>query len=395
MKIKIDPEFEALIKPLTDIEFEQLEQSILAEGLRDNLVLWKKEDVLLDGHHRVKICKKHGIAIPESKKTKIDLKDRGEAKFWIAQNQFARRNLNKLERCKLALKIESQIEAKAKEKLKTHTKEGYLKSNKADAVDTLKELAKIADVGRDFMYRYRKVMKEADEIILGLFQENYLSVYQAQSLIKEEDFKKRIELISNCILHSLKANELQEYFESGNMPAHKWFDVEHCPLDLKGKGLEDCKECKYFEKMVVGKYVKNTPHDILFMYDENAKGELIIAVKRWILCSAEKHISYSPAVKRFMEEWKKISGDSGRKKKIHDVYISTSFYGMPKELKKSELEKLNMLCSVRDCERKGEFVIRTKDMKVYAFCDEHYKEIEKKGEPEAVVPELVAKDEEG
>ena len=50
--IKILPELEKLILPLTNEEFFQLEENILAEGCHDALVLWKKgnEHVLIDGH---------------------------------------------------------------------------------------------------------------------------------------------------------------------------------------------------------------------------------------------------------------------------------------------------------------------------------------------------------
>ena len=56
---EIAPEFESLIPPLQAEERAQLEANILAEGCRDPLVLW--DDVLLDGHNRYAICRKHGI----------------------------------------------------------------------------------------------------------------------------------------------------------------------------------------------------------------------------------------------------------------------------------------------------------------------------------------------
>jgi hypothetical protein len=53
--VKIDPEFRALVFPLTEAELTGLEESLLAEGCRDALVTWR--GFLLDGHHRLEICR--------------------------------------------------------------------------------------------------------------------------------------------------------------------------------------------------------------------------------------------------------------------------------------------------------------------------------------------------
>jgi len=87
-KIIIDKEFRALIPPLRSQEIEQLEQNILAQGIRDPLVVW--QGLLLDGHNRFDIAQKHLL---EFKIAEIDLPDRNAAKLWIIKNQLGRRNL--------------------------------------------------------------------------------------------------------------------------------------------------------------------------------------------------------------------------------------------------------------------------------------------------------------
>jgi len=57
--LRIDSEFKNLIPPLTEEEYKGLENSILSEGCRDNLVTWN--DILIDGHNRYEICQKHNI----------------------------------------------------------------------------------------------------------------------------------------------------------------------------------------------------------------------------------------------------------------------------------------------------------------------------------------------
>ena len=84
----VDEEFQSCIFPITDIEYQQLEKNILAEGIRDVLVTWN--GILLDGHNRLSIAEKHGLTYQTKE---ISLADRGAAKEWIVLNQLGRRNL--------------------------------------------------------------------------------------------------------------------------------------------------------------------------------------------------------------------------------------------------------------------------------------------------------------
>ncbi len=89
--IKINKEFESLIPPLTDDEFAQLERSILEEGVRDPLIVWSGHGVLLDGHNRLKICKKHD---KKYKTIEMEFPDPEAARAFIIRNQLSRRNLS-------------------------------------------------------------------------------------------------------------------------------------------------------------------------------------------------------------------------------------------------------------------------------------------------------------
>jgi len=84
----IDPEFHALIPPLSDDERAQLEANIQAEGCRDALIVWGR--ILLDGHNRLEICER--MKLPY-KTTAIELQNREAAADWIDKNQLGRRNL--------------------------------------------------------------------------------------------------------------------------------------------------------------------------------------------------------------------------------------------------------------------------------------------------------------
>ena len=90
INLKIDPEFQSQIPPLTDDEFKQLEENILKEGkLLSPLIVWNNP--LVDGHNRYAILQKH----PEIYFSTMPLRfeNREEAVAWICKNQLGRRNL--------------------------------------------------------------------------------------------------------------------------------------------------------------------------------------------------------------------------------------------------------------------------------------------------------------
>jgi hypothetical protein len=89
MTIRIDPEFKALCPPLSADEYATLQESLLADGCRDALVIW--EGALLDGHNRLAICERHGLSFST---TEMTLPDREAAIAWILRNQLGRRNLH-------------------------------------------------------------------------------------------------------------------------------------------------------------------------------------------------------------------------------------------------------------------------------------------------------------
>ena len=90
INLKIDPEFQSQIPPLTDDEFKQLEENILKEGkLISPLIVWG--NTLVDGHNRYAILQKH----PEIYFSTMPLpfESREEVLAWICKNQLGRRNL--------------------------------------------------------------------------------------------------------------------------------------------------------------------------------------------------------------------------------------------------------------------------------------------------------------
>jgi hypothetical protein len=79
---------------LTADERGELERSVLAEGCRDPIVVWREEDAIPDGHNRFHICRKHGIPFEV---VRVSLPSLEAALVWQVRNQFGKRNLTPAE----------------------------------------------------------------------------------------------------------------------------------------------------------------------------------------------------------------------------------------------------------------------------------------------------------
>lgn len=88
--LKIDPEFQGKIPPLTSEELDQLEKNIVSDGKVINpIIVWN--GLIIDGHNRYAILQKHpDIPYTVHEKT---FADRYEVIIWICKNQLGRRNL--------------------------------------------------------------------------------------------------------------------------------------------------------------------------------------------------------------------------------------------------------------------------------------------------------------
>ena len=90
-ELVVDPEFESVIPPLTELEFDQLQKNILDDKeVFHPIIVWN--NIIIDGHNRYKILKEHQ-SLPFRIK-KLDFADRYEAIAWICKNQIGRRNLS-------------------------------------------------------------------------------------------------------------------------------------------------------------------------------------------------------------------------------------------------------------------------------------------------------------
>ena len=110
MDIVVLEELKAYIDPLTADEYEALERSLLAEGCRDALVLWN--DILVDGHNRYGICRKHGLPFNTVQNTRFQSMD--DVHLWMIEQHLGRRSVSDYQRGVLALRKRAILGARQK-----------------------------------------------------------------------------------------------------------------------------------------------------------------------------------------------------------------------------------------------------------------------------------------
>jgi ParB-like chromosome segregation protein Spo0J len=138
------PEMEKLLPPLSVEQFSSLESDILENGCYAPVIV-NEDMTVIDGHNRLRICKKHSLP---HKMLVFSFADLLEAKQWALDTQKGRRNLDKWELGQIALQLKPDIEARARANKSAaggdKSNKGALSVNSSKAlqpIDTRKEMA--------------------------------------------------------------------------------------------------------------------------------------------------------------------------------------------------------------------------------------------------------------
>ena len=165
INLKIDPEFQNQIPPLTDDEYKQLEENILKEGkLLSPLIVWN--NTLVDGHNRYAILQKH----PEICFSTMPLRfeSREEVLAWICKNQLGRRNLTPEQKLFLIGKqYEAEKSSHGEARKESHDENGRFHrssqtDNSGEAMKTCERIAEENGVSRASVLRARHYTKGID-----------------------------------------------------------------------------------------------------------------------------------------------------------------------------------------------------------------------------------------
>lgn len=169
----VDDDLKIFMSRLTDEAFKLLENDILNNGCIDPIVIWKGYNIIVDGHHRYEICKKHGI---DFNVAEMEFASRYEVKLWMLRNQFGRRNLNTFQRIEIVHRIEAEIKKQAKERQGTRTDiTPNIPLNSAGS-DSRDLLAQMAGVGHSTYEHACKIIDEAPQNVINAVRQGELTI---------------------------------------------------------------------------------------------------------------------------------------------------------------------------------------------------------------------------
>lgn len=224
------PEMAELLPPLSAEQLDALETDLVNNGCYSPIIV-NEDMAIIDGHNRQALCEKHGLPYTMAV---FSFEDLLEAKQWALDTQKGRRNLEKWELGKIALKLKPEIEAKARANQGTRTDLSATLPESSDAVDTRKELAEAVGLGERTMGKVMQIDENAPDAIKEALDKKELSINKGYDLTRQlqdvpEDQREQA------------AAELLEYEK-----AKKDLKQQNAEIDRKGKVANTF--CKAYEK---------------------------------------------------------------------------------------------------------------------------------------------------
>lgn len=179
LNITINDELRSYVDPLTPAEHEALERSLLTEGCREALILWR--DVLIDGHNRYAICTQHGIPFRTVQNDNFDSID--DVKLWMIDNQLARRSVTDFQRGLMALRKKEILAARVVQKT-----DDELQTEADQAVpftppwNTRQEVARAARVSANTISQIERIQKTAAPELVDAVRSGAISISSAANV---------------------------------------------------------------------------------------------------------------------------------------------------------------------------------------------------------------------
>ena len=193
--LTVDPEYRDLIPPLNEEELKLLEESLVADGCESPLIVWN--GVIVDGHNRYAICRKHEIPFAIQEK---NFSSRDDAMLWMLRNQLGRRNLNNYQRVELVLKFEPLVKNAAEQRM--------MAGKAANPVPTLAQgqtkgrtrdhLSEAAGVSHGTFAKAKKLVQSADEETKRELRAGKVTVNRAYTELLEKEHEGETKICERC-----------------------------------------------------------------------------------------------------------------------------------------------------------------------------------------------------
>ncbi len=234
------PEMAELLPPLTGEQFAALEADILKNGCYSPVIV-NEDMVVIDGHNRQRLCEQHGLPYQMAV---FSFEDMLEAKQWALDTQKGRRNLDKWELGKIALRLKPDIEARARANQSAAGGDKFgekpLSATLPEAVssvDTRRELADTVGLGERTMGKVMQIDEHAPTAVKEALDSGDLSINQGYNItrqVRELPEEQRDEAAALAV-------ELEK--------AKK--EIRQCDAEADRRGRIADLFCKAFEKAVL------------------------------------------------------------------------------------------------------------------------------------------------
>ena len=227
------PEMAELLPPLTGEQLAALEADILKNGCYSPVIV-NEDMVVIDGHNRQRLCEQHGLPYQMAV---FSFEDMLEAKQWALDTQKGRRNLDKWELGKIALRLKPDIEARARENMGTRTDLSATLPKGSEPVDTRRELADAVGLGERTMGKVMQIDEHAPAAVKEALDSGDLSINQGYNItrqVRELPEEQREEAAALAV-------ELEK--------AKK--EIRQCDAEADRRGRIADLFCKAFEKAVL------------------------------------------------------------------------------------------------------------------------------------------------
>lgn len=178
-QLQIDKQLQELLPPLSQEEYNLLEENIKANGCIDPIAIWTDTETnityIIDGHNRYSICTKYNL---DFKTIKMNFESKNDTIKWMIDTQLGRRNLSLIQRIIVVEKYREKLKEVAKKNQRSGIKT-------MEAIRTSRVLADMAYVGSGTMARYEYVMKNGDEDLKNKMLNDEIPITAAYDTLKK------------------------------------------------------------------------------------------------------------------------------------------------------------------------------------------------------------------
>lgn len=250
--LKVNPEYEKLVPPLTTAEYNALKESIKTEGQQLPIII-NQDFEILDGHHRNKACLELDIE-PDFEVKHFE--NKLSEKLFVIEANLRRRQLKEIDAVALTLELEKLYAERAKQKqynanplgINQYSTEedfsSFEQKTKLEPVHAREIAAEKAGVSETTFYRAKTILEKGSPELQEKVREGKTSIAHAYNVITTQENHKNPKPIPQGTFNVIYADPPWQYdfqkrggVESGGH--YKDLSVEEICTNFKPNTADD------------------------------------------------------------------------------------------------------------------------------------------------------------